>query len=347
MDFVSALEPVIRRYGFDQFGWTPLERPLSIEIYRDWLDKGHHASMEYLRQHEPLKEQPQKWAPRARSALVVARRYFPHPYAETELPLGGARVALYAQGEDYHLRFKGELEKLAAAFKADFPAEEFLCFTDSAPILERDLAYRAGLGWIGKNTCLIHPKNGSLFFLGQILTSLPIAEKATPLNDFCGTCDRCLRACPTGALEAPRWLNAGKCISFWTIESRATAPMGLREQTGDWFFGCDICQTVCPWNEKAFGRETMQRFTSPQEDRAKLVEDLRWLLRSSHREISRRLRNSPLLRARPLGLKRNALVVLGNRQLHELKEDALAARQNADLKEVAEWALAQLRLTID
>ena len=335
MSFVSTIDSLIRQQGIEHFGWARLERPLSMDIYRQWLKAGHHAGMEYLAHHAGMKENPQELAPRARSALVIAKSYAKHPYPKTPFPKT-LRTALYAQGEDYHFHFKRELDSVAKSLRALFPEEEFLCFTDSAPILERDLAYRAGVGWFGKNTCLIHPDHGSLFFIGQILTSLKCETTAAPINDHCGTCDRCIRACPTGALESPRQLNANKCISFWTIEAREAGPEALRVKTGDWFFGCDICQTVCPWNEKVFGRAEMQQLVGEKSSEpAELREDLRWILRSSHNEIARTCKSSPLSRARPLGLKRNALVVIGNKRIHDLRPEVECALTEPRLKELA------------
>ncbi len=342
MSFVSIIEGLMRELGIEQFGWARLEKPLSMDIYRQWLAAGHHAGMEYLRDHADMKENPQELAPRARSALVIAKSYAQHPYPKVQFPKS-LRTALYAQGEDYHFHFKRELEAVAERLKALFPEEEFLCFTDSAPILERDLAYRAGVGWFGKNTCLIHPEHGSLFFIGQILTSIKSESTPEPMVDHCGTCDRCIRACPTGAIEEPRKLNANKCISFWTIEAREAAPPELRVKTGDWFFGCDICQTVCPWNEKVFGRSEMQQLVREKvSDPNELVEDLRWILRASHNEISRKCKPSPLSRARPLGLKRNALVVIGNKRLHDLRPEVEQASAEPRLMELAQWTLSQL-----
>ena len=161
--------------------------------------------------------------------------------------------------------------------RKEFVNQQFLCFTDSAPVLERDLAFRAGLGWIGKNTCVIHPQHGSLFFLGEILTSLQLHSETPQMADFCGTCDRCIQACPTQALSV-RKLEASKCISYWTIEARMDAPEALRPKFGDWFFGCDICQTVCPWNEKAFG---LSKKPITQPSPAEMIPDLRWILTTS------------------------------------------------------------------
>ncbi len=323
------------------FGFAPLETPLSMTIYREWLESGHHADMEYLREHESLKRNPQEFAPQAKSAVVVSRSYAEHPYPALEFPQN-LRTALYSRGEDYHFHFRQELNALAAELRRQFPSEEFLCFADSAPILERDLAYRAGLGWFGKNTCLIAPENGSLFFIGQILTSLDLKPTATVVPDHCGTCDRCIRACPTGALDVRR-LDARKCLSYWTIEAKSVPPEEIRTKNGDWFFGCDICQTVCPWNEKVFGRERMRaEARPPEQEAAALVTDLRWLLTASHKEIERKTARSPLSRARPIGLKRNALIVIANRKIQELRPEVQRSLNEPRLKNLAEWTLAQL-----
>ncbi len=335
------LGTLIERHGFSHYGFAPLETPLSMAIYREWLDSGHHAGMEYLREHERLKENPQQFAPQAKSAIVITRSYADHPYPAPEFPKS-LRTALYSRGEDYHLHFRQELNALADELRGHNPGEQFLCFTDSAPILERDLAYRAGLGWFGKNTCLIEPKQGSLFFIGQILTSLNLKPVAAVVPDHCGTCDRCIRACPTGALDVRR-LDARKCLSYWNIEAKGVAPEEIRTKNGDWFFGCDICQTVCPWNEKVFGREQMRREAEPPETEAEtLVDDLRWLLTASHKEIERKTARSPLSRARPIGLKRNALVVIANRRLQELRPEVQRSLNEPRLKSLAEWTLAQL-----
>lgn len=344
MDFVSNhVEETLNASGFNHFGWTRLERPLSMDFYRDWISAGHHAGMDYLAEQAFNKENPTAYAPKARSAIVVAKNYLPHPYPQKN-SFPSFRTALYASGGDYHPSLKSDLRTLADNLFAKFPDEEFLCFTDTAPILERDLAYRAGLGWIGKNTCAIDREKGSLFFIGEIYTSLDLPAKSAPVMDMCGTCDRCLRACPTGAIEAPRVLNAGKCISYWTIESKEVAPVELREKFGDWFFGCDICQTVCPWNEKAFSRDLMKSLSSPtslQPDQA-LVEDLRWILTESHRAIERRVDGLPFGRARGRGLKRNALYLIGNRRLKELRSEVSALTKDPQWAELSKWAISRM-----
>ncbi len=174
------------------------------------------------------------------------------------------------------------------------------------------------MGWIGKNTCLIHPKKGSLFFLGEIYTTLNLSSADLPMQDFCGTCRRCIEACPTKALIDDRKLDARKCISYLTIESKQVASVDLRQQSLDWLFGCDICQIVCPWNLKVHGKGAFQH--DPLAQRKKLVEELNWILTTSNKEIDRTLRVSPLARAGGRGLKRNALVVIANLKLTECLE---------------------------
>lgn len=340
MDFVSTVENLVREHGFDHFGLAALEKPLSMDFYREWIEAGKHGSMNYLSDHMETKEHPQQLAPRATSAIVVTEPYFPHPYGKLPPEISGLRSALYAQGEDYHFHFAARLKKMAKDLESKFPGEEFLCFTDSGPILERDLAYRAGVGWIGKNTCVIHPQKGSLFFLGEILTSLNLPSAKARIHDFCGSCDRCIRSCPTQAIEEGKKLDATKCISYWTIEARGVAPLGLREKLGNWFFGCDICQTVCPWNEKHHGKGLLQSLTNVKNP--SLLEDLRWILNTSNKGIAKALHSSPVIRARPRGLKRNALVIIGNLKLVELKEDVQKHLDDPHLGEIASWTLTQL-----
>ncbi len=345
-NFVATATHAIGQASFSHWGWAKLRRPTSLNLYREWLEQGHHASMTYLERHLPQKENPSSMiaVDKAVSALVVAKGYLPHPYPHT--PEFSPRTALYAQGRDYHLEFQQELERVAQLLRAEFPEDQFLCFTDSAPILERDLAVQAGLGWVGKNTCVIHPQKGSLFFIGEILTTRALLEpEAISIPDMCGTCDRCIRACPTQALEAPRVLNARKCIAYWTIEARTPAPESLRPQFGDWFFGCDICQTVCPWNEKAFGKESMRRLSQtpqPLQPESNLLEDLREILEESNQALKHRFAAFPQSRARALGLKRNALYVIGNRQLRELTPTVEGLLLDPDLGSLARWTLTCL-----
>ncbi len=295
--------------------------------------------MDYLKDHAPLKENPKKLLSRAHSALVFTQNYVPHPYSEG-YPLKALKVALYAKGKDYHHWFKKKLSLLCERLKSKMPSEEFLAFTDSSPVLEKDLAQQAGLGWFGKNTCLIHPKKGSLFFIGEIYTSLKLEPVLKEISYHCGTCTRCIDACPTQAFIEPFKLDAGKCISYLTIESKNLLPKeDLRVQIGDWFFGCDLCQTVCPWNQKIFTQSLKKVKKAKYKD---LIDDLRFILQSSHKKLQKTFSQTALSRARPKALKRNALIVTGNLKLHELRKDVLNLSSIKDFSELARWTLKQM-----
>ena len=324
--------------GFPRSGAAELTRPYSIDLYRSWLDKGHAGEMRYLRTHLPAKEDPPSHFAKARAALVVAVEYVPHPEPGPRRAVN--RVALYARGRDYHRWLNRRLKALAATLRSDFPQEEFLCCVDSAPILERDLAVRAGLGWVGKNSCVIDRAGGSLFLLGEIVTTLAAPVGHLLPHDHCGSCTRCLDACPTGALKAPRELDARLCISYLTIEARGVAPVALREAMGDWLFGCDVCQTVCPWNVKAHGPLLLD----PPPARADLVEELKWILTASNRELERAFAETALARAQGFGLKRNAMIVAANRDLAELTDVIEPFLSHPKLGELAGWALTRFRL---
>jgi epoxyqueuosine reductase len=332
-----------------RWGWVSLKEPFSLKHYDAWLAAGHHGEMHYLAEHRDLKANPQSYAPLAKSAFVFAFPYFP---AKNQTAL---RTALYArsepQGVDYHQSLPRRLSSLVEALRARFPQESFRVCVDSSPLMERDLAVRAGLGWIGKNTCVLDREGGSLFFIVEILASLEApeaiarAELQVP-KDFCGTCRRCIEICPTQALIEPRVLDARRCISYWTIESKSIAPKNLRDQFQGWFFGCDLCQTVCPWNEKVFGQEPMRSLTSPSltgEDRQNLIGELRELLGLSKSQVNRRYRGTPLQRSGAWGLKRNALYVISNLQLHELTPEVQALSADSSLGELAQLASDVLR----
>lgn len=240
---MAQIADQIKAMGFQQVGWTPLRGAVSLPQYRSWLDQGLHGDMAYLQEHLPQKVDPTQLVPRAQSALVVSCDYFPEVPGKKDFPFKANRVALYAQGEDYHHWFKDRLTELCQSLATAFPDEVFWPATDSAPILERDLAYRAGLGWVGKNTCLIQRQQGSLFFIGEILTSLSDYPTLTPSADYCGTCRRCIDACPTQALTQERELDARLCISYWTIEAKTNPQLPCATR---WMDGCLVAIFVRP-----------------------------------------------------------------------------------------------------
>ncbi|MFN7727790.1 MAG: tRNA epoxyqueuosine(34) reductase QueG [Bdellovibrio sp.] len=328
------------QFGFDLLAWAPLPQPTHFEFYSNWLKEQRHGDMTYLETHEPLKVHPNRIFGQARSLISVAVCYKPHPQALPETPQG-LRIASYAQGADYHFWLTERLTKLAEQLKSLTPGFEYLVAADSKPLLERDLARQLGLGWTGKNTCLIHPEQGSFFLLAELLTNLEVTDPQaiSLIPDFCGKCTRCIDACPTGALIDPRKLDATKCISYWTIESKSVAPEPLRSQIGAHFFGCDICQDVCPWNEKALRLKPKSDAIIDPETQE---EELRFFLTASNRDIERRLGPSPVLRARPRGLRRNALIVVGNLKLQALAPEVQQWVQDEDLGELATWTLKKL-----
>lgn len=341
---ISIIEKA-KSLGFLEISTTELQTPLTIDFYRSWLEQGFHGEMEYLAKHLPLKANPTEFQPLLKSAIVLTAPYFPHPrpvFISTSL-----RTAAYSQGEDYHLFLKEKMSQLIAELKIQYPDNQFYPATDSQPILERDLAKRAGLGWFGKNTCLIDRKHGSLFFLCEILTDLEFQTTATVSQDFCGTCTKCMEACPTQAFESPRVLNAKKCISYLTIESRQIPPVDLREKVQDWFFGCDLCQNVCPWNQKLFKEklEIVPKRALSSQDRADLLNELREVLTLSGKKLQKKFAGTPFLRAGPFGLRRNAILVATNQQLSELKDVIESWKNDLKLAELVQWSLSKLEET--
>lgn len=327
---ISDLKEIIESAGFDHYGWARLEKPLTLEYYKTWISEGKHADMEYLDRHIPLKEDPKKVFPKAQTAIVFTKNYLDIP--NENFPFQEIKIARYARGQDYHIWFQQELDQLCEKLKVRYPEHEFIAFTDSKPVMERDLAYRAGLGWVGKNTCLINEKRGSLFFIGEIYTSLNVEVKLEVSPDRCGTCTRCIDACPTEALT-PKSLDATKCISYWTIESKTVPPPALREKFEGWYFGCDICQTVCPWNQKHFGA----KLTEKTQNREDLIRELKQILMATDADLKELFQGTPLSRAKPWAHKRNALILIHHHNVKELGPEVRLLFENDKLDELAKW----------
>jgi Uncharacterized Fe-S protein len=292
--------------GFDLAGITSLRPASTAAAFDDWLARGFAGEMQYMLRTAEKRRDARLPVPEARSAIVVAMSY------------GGAEpsgpVARYARGDDYHDILIERLEALHRWIDAQVGrAVAGKAYVDTGPLLERDLARRAGLGWFGKNTNLINPRLGSFFFLGALLVDLELAEDAPFEADRCGSCRRCLDACPTQAFAEPRVLDATRCISYLTIEQRGEIPAELRESIGDLIYGCDICQEVCPFTRK-FSRELVEMaFAARPAVASKDARTLaRELLAMSQPEFSVAFKGSPMKRAKLRGLKRNAAVALGN-----------------------------------
>ncbi len=297
--------------GFHRAGVARLERSRDGDAFLAWLARGDHAGMGYLERRPEARLDPARLLDGARSVLCVALRYYPPPSAGAAEPAGDLwpRVARYARGRDYHEVMEKRLAAVAARVAEAFPGAATRPYVDTGPVLERELAARAGLGAVGKNTNLLHPEDGSWFLLGELLLTLDLAPD-TPLADLCGTCSRCLEACPTGALPAPYRLDSNLCISYWTIEHRGAMPEAARRLAGDWVFGCDVCQEVCPVNGAPAAEADPE--LAPEPRRAAI--DLSALLAMEREEYVESFRGSPMKRAKLEGLKRNAAVAMGNRR---------------------------------
>jgi epoxyqueuosine reductase len=293
--------------GFDLVGIAELRVPATVAAFDAWLDAGHAATMHYLEgEGAALRRDTRLPHAGATHAIVVAMNY-----GGTE-PSGP--VARYARGDDYHEVLRGRLRELHQWLERETGrAIDARPYVDSGPVLERDLAQRAGLGWFGKNTMLINPRAGSFLFLASLFVDFPLDADASFEADRCGTCTRCIDACPTDALVAPRVLDANLCISYLTIELRDAIPVELREKIGALIYGCDICQDVCPYNRKFSLPLTELRF-APRAVLAGM--DARSLatrlLEMSVAEYTAAFKGSPMKRAKFAGLRRNAAVVLGN-----------------------------------
>ncbi|MDP2576713.1 MAG: tRNA epoxyqueuosine(34) reductase QueG [Candidatus Palauibacterales bacterium] len=296
--------------GFDLVGIAPAERPTHADFYVDWLERGHGGTMNYLARPDAVARRldPASALSGARSIILVALNYHNRDDGPVDDPARPV-VARYARGTDYHDIFEEKLEALIQSLRAIIGSDVHTrAYVDYGPVLERDHAQRAGLGWIGKNTVLINPRLGSYLFLGEILTDAELAFDEPFVDDRCGTCARCIAACPTGAIKGPRDLDARLCISYLTIELRGPIPRDLRPLIGNRVFGCDICQEVCPWNEGV--PETKEPRLRPRDDitGAELIE----LMGLGESEFEERFSDTPLERTRRRGLLRNVAVALGN-----------------------------------
>ena len=301
----NKVKSIALEEGFDLAGIARLTPSSTAGAFRRWLAVGRQAGMSYLDRYVEIRDDPRLLLDGARSVLCVAMRYAPDAGAPPDPDSIWPRVARYARGEDYHRFLRKALKRVAARIEEAFPGARTRACVDTAPLLEREWAARAGLGAIGKNTNLLNPEGGSWLLLGEVLTTLDLAPDE-PVADLCGECRRCLDACPTGALVAPYALDAGRCISYWTIEHRGEIPEAMAGELGGWLFGCDVCQEVCPWNREPAPAEH-PGFATPA-GRRRL--DLRWLLESPEEDLRAELRPTPLLRPGVAGLRRNARLLL-------------------------------------
>jgi epoxyqueuosine reductase len=347
----AQLVSYVQQIGFDSCRIAACRAPAHATEFREWLREGEHGEMNYMERGEEKRCDPQKVLPGARSIIVLALNYFQGEELETARPRAVARrtsargragskgkIARYAWGDDYHDVIRQKLDK-TDQFLRGFGGQQ-KCYVDTGPVLERDHAAQAGIGWHGKNTMLIDEQLGTWFFLAEILTTLELPADA-PVPDRCGTCVRCIKACPTGAITAPHRLDARRCISYLTIELKGSIPLELRPLIGDRIFGCDDCLDVCPWNRFAqVSHETV--FSGRQSTTGMSLRDYLALTDAEFRQL---FKSSPIKRIKRRGFLRNVCVALGN--VGSVSDIPALERAAADpeplLAEHAAWAIDQIR----
>jgi epoxyqueuosine reductase len=348
----TLVKQAAREAGFDLAGIAPVHDVLELNYFPEWIAAGHAGEMKYMEARDEagrLKRASLRHAvPWARSVIVCALNYnTAQPYSTDVNDSQRGWISRYAWGEDYHDAVMAKLRAVEQQLQQEctdkgVPELQTRCYVDTGPLVERVYAKYAGVGWIGKNTCILNQKLGSWLFLGVVLTSLEL-EPDLPAPDRCGTCTRCIDACPTDALIAPYQLDANRCIAYLTIEKRGTIPEDIREGIGLQVFGCDICQDVCPWNRKAPA-------TSAQEFQPRdglLNPALDWLAEMTAEEFRETFRGSPVRRTKHSGLRRNAAIAIGNSgdarflpSLRRLSED-----EDPVVAESARWAKEKLERT--
>jgi epoxyqueuosine reductase len=336
----ERLKTRARESGFELAGIARAAPADDFPHLQTWLAQGYGGDMAYLERHAEARRHPSSILPEVRSVLMLGLNYHSSRGMNEANAAGRPRIATYALGDDYHDVLRAKLDALLSWVQAEVPGVQGRGVVDTAPLLERDFARRAGLGWIGKNTMLINKRLGSFFFLGALLLNLDLEPDAPFSADHCGTCTRCLDACPTYAFVAPHQLDARRCISYLTIELRGPVAEELRPGMGEWLFGCDICQDVCPWNRKAPpGNEPALQ---PRVDLLAL--DILDILQLTEAEFRTRFRGTALWRTKRRGLVRNAAIIAGNtgerRAVPALER--LLGDDDPVVAEAARWALRRL-----
>jgi len=363
-DLKQGIKDKARQLGFILAGVTPPEPPPHYSTFENWLAQGRHGTMHYLAEERSRlrRADPREILPECKSILVLATPYSspsPTPNGENAGRVGGdgdrppyrdqanaveaqhatGKISSYAWGDDYHDILPARMKELVQYIEEQVggPVKN-RWYSDTGPILERDLAQRAGIGWIGKNTCLINPKHGSYFLLSEILLDLALEPDPPFVTDHCGTCTRCIEACPTDCILPDRTIDAPRCISYLTIELKDDIPIDLREKIGDWVFGCDICQMVCPWNR--FASEGDPAFGA-EDPLPSLTDELA----ITTQEFNQRFKQSPVKRAKRRGYLRNIAVALGNTgSMYALPvlQNALNDEESI-VSEHAKWAIEKIK----
>ncbi|MFO1505139.1 MAG: tRNA epoxyqueuosine(34) reductase QueG [Steroidobacteraceae bacterium] len=338
----EELEGLAKAAGFSRIGITGVDLAADESRLLQWLERGYHGRMEYMQRHGTRRSRPAELVEGTGRVISLAMDYWPAEAAPAADILGDARlgyVSRYALGRDYHKVMRHALARLAEAIAARMP-HRYRVFVDSGPVLEKPLARNAGLGWIGKHTNLIGSDAGSYFFLGEILTDLPLPVDA-PATTHCGTCTACMPACPTQAIVAPFELDARRCISYLTIELRDSIPVELREAIGNRIYGCDDCQLVCPWNKFARAASHPDFKVRHALDAPRLTDLARW----TRADFEQRFEGSAIRRIGYEAFMRNVMVALGNGPADAEAVELLRLKCTDDSELIAEharWALDRL-----
>ncbi|MHB1144716.1 MAG: tRNA epoxyqueuosine(34) reductase QueG [Thiobacillus sp.] len=331
-----------RELGFAAVGIAGCDLGAAEAGLQEWLDRGFHGEMDYMAAHGTKRSRPAELVPGTVRVISARIDYFPPASADPHAVLNdadAAYVSRYALGRDYHKVLRNRLQSLAEKISTEIGAHHFRVFTDSAPVLEVELAAKTGLGWRGKHTLLLNRQHGSWFFLGEIYTDLPLPVDA-PEAGHCGTCQACIDVCPTQAIIAPYTLDARRCISYLTIELKGSIPPELRPLLGNRIYGCDDCQLVCPWNRFAQTAALPDFEVRNGLDSARLVDLFGW----SETDFNARLAGSPIRRIGHERWLRNIAVALGNAPISPEIQAALGAKLNhpsALVREHVAWALAR------
>jgi epoxyqueuosine reductase len=329
-DLPTRLRSHAHTLGFAFLGLTTPEPPPHLNEYNQWLANGYHGEMAYLATDRARlrRADPREILPNCKTILVAALPYTP---GDTHGP-----IAAYAQGDDYHDVIPPKLESLMAWLQTETGQPiEYKIYTDTGPLLERELAQRAGLGWIGKNTLLINPQGGSYFLLSEVLMDLELPPDPPHTTDHCGTCTRCIDACPTDAILPDHVLDARRCISYLTIELKGSIPADLRPHMGSWIFGCDICQAVCPWNERFAANLTPDPALLPRHAPPHLPTELAL----TPEAFNAKYKGSPVKRTKRRGYLRNVAVALANEGNTQALKNCLEKEEEPLVREHAAWGL--------
>lgn len=325
--------------GFELVGCCAAATPPRLEHFHRWFQAGRDGQMRYLRDRREAYHHPESVLEGVRSVVMLGMSYRTLPRKAPET--GQAQVSSYAWGDDYHDVLHDRLHALADDFRVTQPEAKVRGVVDTAPLLEREFAEIAGLGWVGKNTLLLNRRLGSWFFLAALLTDVELDYNTEVASDHCGTCRACLDACPTNAFVEPYVLDSRRCISYLTIELRESIPVELRQGVGSWLLGCEVCQDVCPWNRKA--EVTPEPAFQPIEGMNPV--ELAELFKLDDEAFRRRFRHTPLWRPRRRGILRNAAIVLGNQRDREANPSLTLGLEDKEslVRGASAWALGQCR----